>query len=85
LVLGEALPEAGSEFVSSGSFPCKKFCIRSRKLGSSTNWDGGSSAGGAGHGTGFGGGTLGALAQAANKSGSASIKISDLTVFILSQ
>jgi hypothetical protein len=85
LVLGVALLEGGAELVPSLGFSNKKLRILSIKLGSTTSGGSRSNAGGTGHGTGFGGGTLGALAQAANKSGSASIKISDLTVFILSQ
>jgi hypothetical protein len=79
------LLEGGAELVGSSSFPDKKFCIFSRKLFSSTYDGGGSSAGGTGHGTAFGGGTGRTVPQAVSKSDSPSIKITDFTVFFLPQ
>jgi len=76
--------EAGAELVCSGSLPCKKLRILSRKSCSSNAGGGASSAGGTGHGTGFGGGATGALAHAVSKSSGASVEVTDLTVFFLS-
>jgi len=65
--------------VCSGSFPCKKFAIRSVKLSPSAS--GGrfsSSGGGTGHCTTVGG-AVGAVAQAVNNSSVALLKASDFT------
>jgi hypothetical protein len=78
-----ALFEEGSGFVGSGSFPCKKLSILFRKSCSSTYEGGGSSVGGTGHGTAFGGGPGRTVPQAVSKSDSPSIKITDFTVFFL--